>query len=190
MFRYFRALLNWWNGIPTEPVAEARQQRVGKSAKLQTALEGTLANSIFRLDKDERDAVNAYRNGVFQQTGKPIPHKTKTGQSKPKGLLGMFGSAGDGSKAGVAGEGGEEMIISDDIRITNLNRRGLGFLPALLLGGSAVAGAYMLTKAIYDKQEKPIPSIEVKSGNLKLRHAHEFPAIESQLNDFRQTAEE
>jgi len=108
----------------TEPVQEARQQRLSKSAKVQTGLEAALTNSIYQLDRRERAVANQYMDQkVF---GAPVQAPDSSGE--------------------------EPMIIADDIKIIR-NQSGsiLGPLVGLLLGGGTLFGAYLLLSNILPK---------------------------------------
>jgi len=84
----WRQLLGRFVPGPQDPVREASEQRHNKSAKIQTALEATMVNSLHQIDKDERAVANAYRNWkVF----------------------------GDKQVPKVGGGSDEEMLIADNI---------------------------------------------------------------------------
>ena len=63
------------NGAPPiqETLEEAASQQLGKKSKLETALDAILTNSFHKLDKDERDVVERYRNMKVFGDSSPRP---------------------------------------------------------------------------------------------------------------------
>lgn len=109
-------LYKLWTGVPTEPVQEARQQRLNKTNKIQTGLEAVLLNSISDIDRQDREAARIYRN--------------KT----------LFG----GGNETIPSTEDDGLIIADDIRITNVKPSPL--LPLLLTAGLAGAGVWLASE--------------------------------------------
>lgn len=123
------------------PIEEATKQRVEKSAKMQTALEGVFVNSFHKLDQDERDVVNEYRNRQMGATAKR-PHKRET-------------ASGPGKY--------DDLIVADDITTTTIDRRGLGVLGTLALA-AAVAGptgvaVWAMTRDKDNPTDNPVKTI-------------------------------
>lgn len=115
MGSFWAWIAKWWEGSDTAPVDEAKQQRLSKSNKLQTAYEATMTQHMNKIANDEIAAVRQYKD----QT--------------------VFGGK---VKQPNWGKTDDEMIIADDIRITNVRP---SVLPALM---GAVAGAGLLWLAI------------------------------------------
>lgn len=150
---------NFRNGAPlrkrTEPIDEAKQQRLGKTAKVATAHEAVLTNSVAQLDKDERAAVNTYRNDVMKARGFTPPHD---------------------AVASATGEDG--MMVADDVTVTNITKNGAGLLASALTMGLVGVGLWAAKTYLFDdetEQPKDPPAVEQRTGNLKLRKLSDFP---------------
>lgn len=110
-------LARWRNGAMAEknghtpPAEEAAQQRINKSAKVQTALEAMLVDDLRRIGATERDAVNRYRESKLFGGG--------NGQAPP---------AGD-----------SDLIVCDNMRI-EAPKSNNGLLTGVLLGTVLAAG--------------------------------------------------
>jgi hypothetical protein len=130
------------------PVDEAASNYLGKTSKLQTALEAVLTKSIAKLDEDERAAVNRYRE------------------------MKVFGGEGK-QPATSPPEPGGDLIVCDDMRIEFPHppapppapappppANGGGAVKAALLGAAAAAGLgwmVYLSAALAQRQQQPAP---------------------------------
>ena len=164
------AVRDWWEGVPTEPIDEARQQRLSKSAKLQTAIEGVFVNDFNQLAQAEREAVNQYRNNLFANDSD------------------TFGKSNSREPHGQGAD--SEMVICDDVRRTHITRNGPGTLQNLLTAGAVGAAAWFGADWFRAKEanETPQPgAVEpapIAAGDappavssLQLRRLSDFPNL-------------
>lgn len=138
-----RTMVRWYRGTDTEPIEEAKQQRLGKSAKIQTAYEAVMVNDLKNIAKRDREVVAQYQNQKLFG-GKKSPPNTQ------KGLA-----------------GNDDMIIADDIRITTIKPSGLAseILKAAVLAALAYYG---LGPILFPKTpEKKEPEQKVKTEHIE-----------------------
>lgn len=102
-----------WLDKDTEPIQEARQQRLNKSAKIQTALEGAFVSQMNTIAKDEIAEVRQYKDQTVFGGSTQLPKRDEI----------------------------DDMLIADDIKITNV-KTGSGIVPTLLGLAAGAAAVY------------------------------------------------
>lgn len=131
----------------TEPTQEAKQQRLNKSAKIQTGLEAVVVNQMQNIAKDEIAESRQLKDQTVFGGEKKLPQRGET----------------------------DDMLIADDIRVTNVKSGGA--MPALVGVAAGAAAIYFgmpflagPAKATVEKVveeriiEKPVERVIEKPG--------------------------
>lgn len=160
-----------WHGVPPEQkdqsTDKARDEVLNKGAKMRTATEGVFVQDLDEIGQMERDMVRTYQNKWAKDRGMEEPHKK---QSEP---------TGNGELDELMG--GRKMLVADNVSVTRIIRNGLGLLPALGMGGGAVAIGALLWSMLApdDPAPKPDPPpvekrADPSTSSIKLRKLSEF----------------
>lgn len=142
----FGGVSRWINQPDTEPTQEAKQQRLNKSAKVQTALEGLYVEQMGQIAKDEVAEVRQYKDQTVFGGKKKAPQRTD-----------------------------DEMLIADDIRITNV-KSGSGILPTiagLALGAAAVYFG-MSHFAPSEPEPKPAETVTIETPGKTVTNEYDY----------------
>lgn len=146
-----------YHGIPDEePVDNAADSHINKMSKLDVAMDAVLTQDFANMAQNQHEQVRAYANEV---AGK------RAGGVKPHG---------DNSTAGDDG-----MLIADNIRVTNISRKGLGLVGAIASAGAIGAALWLGQQWLASRDPSPeTPANDAPPGQLQLRHLSDFPDLQ------------